>query len=111
MANHEEVRGKLTNKQLNKLISAAKNNTGTTLRITKKNFQDDELPHELFLTRRQKANIRNVFANNVLMDINLGKSQLAKIIRLGGFLGKTSSNLDKKVLFDLTVPLAKRCFP
>ena len=35
--------------QLNKFKSAAKNNTGTTLRITKKNVQDEELPYELFL--------------------------------------------------------------
>ena len=52
MANHVEVRVKLTNTQLKKLISA--NKAGTTLRITKKKFQDEELLHELFLTTRQK---------------------------------------------------------
>ena len=51
--------------QLKKLKSAAKDKTGTTLRITKKNFQDDQLPHELFLTTRQKSKIRNVFANSM----------------------------------------------
>ena len=49
MASYEEARVKLTNTQLNKLKSAAKNNTGTTLRISKKNFQDEKLPHGLFL--------------------------------------------------------------
>ena len=39
---------KLTNTQLNKLKSAAKNKTGTTLRINKKSFQDEGLSHELF---------------------------------------------------------------
>ena len=39
MANYEEARGKLTNTQLCKLRSAAKNNTGTTLRTTKKTFK------------------------------------------------------------------------
>ena len=34
--------------------STAKIKTEITLRITKKNFQDKELPHELFLTARQK---------------------------------------------------------
>ena len=48
MASYEEARVKLTNTQL-KLKSAAKNNTGTTLRISKKNFQDEKLPHGLFL--------------------------------------------------------------
>ena len=71
MTNHEEARVKLTNCQLNKLNSAAKNKTGTTLRITKKNFQDEELSHELFLTTRQKAKIRNAFANNMSTDIKL----------------------------------------
>ena len=30
-----------------------------------KNFQDDELPYELFLTTRQKTKIKNAFANNM----------------------------------------------
>ena len=30
-------------------------------RMTKKTFQDEELPHELFLTTRQKTKIRNAF--------------------------------------------------
>ena len=42
-----------------------KNETGTTLRITKKDFQDEKLPHELFLTVRQKTKRRNAFANNM----------------------------------------------
>ena len=46
MANHQEARVKLTNTQLNKLKSAAKNKTGTILGINKKNFQDEELAHE-----------------------------------------------------------------
>ena len=41
MANYEEAKVKLTNTQLNKLKSAAKKITESTLRITKKNFQDE----------------------------------------------------------------------
>ena len=33
------------NIQLNKLKSVAKNKTGTVLRLSKKNFEDEELPH------------------------------------------------------------------
>ena len=55
----KEVRVKLTNTQLNKLKSAAKNKTGTILRLIKKNFDDEELPHELLLTIRQTTKIRN----------------------------------------------------
>ena len=53
--------------------------------ITKKNFQDEELPHELFLARRQKAKI-NAFANNMLRDIKHSKRQLSKVIQSGDFL-------------------------
>ena len=38
MANYKEAWAKLTNTGLNKLRSAAKKKTGTTLRITMKNF-------------------------------------------------------------------------
>ena len=61
MVNYQEERLKLTNTQLNKSKSATKNNNGTTFRITKKNFQDAELPLELFLTTRQKTKTRNAF--------------------------------------------------
>ena len=66
MASYEEAEVKLTNTQLNKLKSAAKNKTGKILRINKKNFRDEEFPHELFLTTRQATKIWNAFANNML---------------------------------------------
>ena len=78
MVNHQEERVKLTNTLLNKLKSAAKNNTGTILRLYKKNFEDEELPHELFLTTRQTAKIKNVFAKNMSTDIKLSKVQISK---------------------------------
>ena len=55
IGNYEEARVKLTNTQLTKIKFAAENNTGTTLRITKNKYQDnEELPHELFLTTKLK---------------------------------------------------------
>ena len=69
------------NTQLNKLKSAAKNKTGTILRINKKNFEDEELPHELFLTIRYTTKIRNVFANNMSTDVKLNKAQISKTIQ------------------------------
>ena len=105
MANYEEARVKLTNTQIDKSKSATKNKNGKTLRITKKNFQDEEFPHELLLTTKQKTKIRNVFANNMLTYIKLTKAQLSKIIQLGEFHGKTLSNLGKKLLLDLAVLL------
>ena len=47
-ANYRKVRVKLTNIWLSKLKSVAKNKTGTTLTWNKKNFEGEELPHELF---------------------------------------------------------------
>ena len=41
MKNYQEAKVKLTNTQLNKLNSAAKNKTGTILRINKENVQVD----------------------------------------------------------------------
>ena len=81
MTNYKEARVKLKNK------------TGTTLRITKKNFQDEELPRELSITARQKTKIRNAFASNMLTDIKLSKALLSKLIQLGGFLGALLSKL------------------
>ena len=42
--------------------------------------------HELFLTARQKAEIRNAFVNNMSMDTKLSKAQLPFIIQSGRFL-------------------------
>ena len=80
MANYEASRIKLTNTQLNKLKSVTKNNTGTTLRITKKTIQDEELPHELLLATRQKTKIRNAFVSSMSTSIKLSKTQLSKTI-------------------------------
>ena len=80
MTHYEEARIKLTNTQLNKLKSAAKNKAGTTLKINKKNFQDEELPHKLLLTTRKKTEIWNPIANNMLTDKNFNKAQLFKLI-------------------------------
>ena len=52
IANYQDARVKLTNTQLNKLKSAAKNRTGTILRLNERNFQDEEVPQKLFLITR-----------------------------------------------------------
>ena len=75
MENYEEAEVKLTNSQLKKLKFEANNKTETTLRITMKNFQDEELPHELFLTTRQKTKMWNAFATSLSTDIKLSKAE------------------------------------
>ena len=107
MENYQKATVKLTNTELNNLNSAAKNKTGTTL-ITRKIFQDQELPHELLLTTRQKTKIKNIFTDNMPTNIKLSNSQLAKMNQSGRFLGKKLVNLGKKALLNLAAPLAKK---
>ena len=51
-------------------------------------FNENNLPHELFLTTRQTTRLRNAIENNMSTDIKLSKAQISKIIQSGGFLGK-----------------------
>ena len=100
----------LSDSQLKKLKDAVKNNTGTTLRITFKMFKGNNLPHELLLTTRQKAKIRNAFNNNTSTDIKLSKAQTNKIIQSGRFLGRLLGPLLKTglpLIKNVIKPLAK----
>ena len=45
-------------------------------------------PHKLLLTNRQVANLLKSFANYLSADIKLSKTQLSKMIKSGGFLGR-----------------------
>ena len=82
------VNVKLSNSQLNKLKSAVKNKQGTTLRMSPKLFNPNNLPHELLLATRHTTKLRNATENNMSTDIKLSKPQISKIIQSGGFLGK-----------------------
>ena len=76
MVNYQEARVKLSNTRLNKLKSATNNKTETILKWNKKNFEDQELPHELFLTARQTIKICNAFVNNMSTDTKLSEDQI-----------------------------------
>ena len=106
MGNYQEGRVKLTNTQLNKLKSAAKNKAGTILRLNRQNFEDEVLPHELFLTR-QTTKKRNVLAKNMSADIKLSKAQISKTVQSGGPFGSWLLNLEKKALTNIATPLAR----
>ena len=111
MATYQEARVKLTNTQLNKLKSAAKNREETISRLNKKTFEDEELPHELFLTTRKTTKIKNAFANNMSTDIKLNKAQISKITQSGGSFGSWLGNLGKKALMNIAIPLARGNLP
>ena len=95
MVEYSKVNVKLSDAQLNKLKNAVnvKDKTGTTLRMSLKMFAEDELPHELLLTSRQKAKLRNGFNNNMSTDLKLSRAQISKIIQSGGFLGRLLGRL------------------
>ena len=88
MVEYNTINAELSNSQLNKLKSAVKNKQGTTLRMNAIMFNGNNLPHELLLTTRQTAKLRNAIKNNLQTDIKLSKAQISKIIQSGGFLGK-----------------------
>ena len=97
---------KLTDTQLKKLKTGVKNKTGTTLIMSLNMFDGNDLPHELLLTTRQKAKLRNAFNNNMSTDLKLSKAQISKIIQSGGFLGSLLSKIAGP-LMKIVVPLSK----
>ena len=110
MVEYTKVNVKLSNTQLKKLKDAVKNNTGTTLRISSKMFNENNLPHELLLTTRQKTKIRNAFNNNMSADLKLSKAQINKTIQSGGFLSKLLGPLLKtglQLIKNVIKPFAK----
>ena len=89
-----------------KIKNAVKNKTGTTFRITLKMFNGNNLLHELLLTTRQKAKVRNAFNNNMSTDLKLFEAPFSKIIQYGGFLASLLSEIAGP-LKKIAVPLAK----
>ena len=69
------------------------------------------MPQELFVTTRQTTKVRNAFANNISIDIELSKAQISQIIQSGGSFCSWLGNLGKKALIDLAIPLARDNLP
>ena len=73
-------------------------------------FAENDLPHGLLLTTRQKSKLRNAFNNNMSTDLKLSKTQISKIDQSGGFLGRLLGTLLKTGLPSIKIvikPLAK----
>ena len=110
MVEYSKMDVKLSDTQLKKLKTAVKDKTGTTLRMSLKMFNGNDLPHELLLTTRQKTKLRNAFNNNMSTDLKLSKAQISKIIQSGGFLGRLLGPLLKTglpLIKNVIKPLAK----
>ena len=112
MVENTKVNIKLSDSQIKKLKDAVKDNTETTLRISLKMFNGNDLPHEVLLTTRQKKKKKkkNAFNNNMSTDLNISKAQINKIIQSGGFLNRLLGPLLKTglpLLKNTIKPLAK----
>ena len=84
MTQYNSLNVKLSNSQLNKLKAAIKNESEVNLRLSSNMIGDSNdktnLPHELFLTNRQVANLCKAFADHLSADIKLSKAQLSKML-------------------------------
>ena len=80
MVEYNKVNAKLSDSQLNKLKTAAKNETRVTLRMNIEMFHGNNLPRELLLAPRQKTRLRNVFEKKLSTDIKLSKAQISRMI-------------------------------
>ena len=80
MVEYSKVNVNLSDTQLKKLKTAVKGKTGTSLRISLKMFNGNDLWNELLLTTRQKTKLRNAFNNNMSTVLKLSKDQISKII-------------------------------
>ena len=88
MVQYNKIDLHLTNLQLKKIQDAVKNNNGTTIRLSNKNFNKNNLLHEFYLTQKQTEKLVEKIKNNMSTDIKLSKVQINKIIKEGGKLGK-----------------------
>ena len=87
MVEYSKANVKWSDTQLQKLKTTVKNNARTTLRMSLKIFDRNDLLHELLLTTRQITKLRNACNNNMSTDMKLSKAQISKIFQSKGFLG------------------------
>ena len=83
---------------MKRMKTAVKSKTGTTLSMSLKMFDGNDLPHELLLTTRQITKLKNAFNNNISTDIKLLKLKFQNnsVWRvLGALLGKLPGPLIK----------------
>ena len=105
---------KLSNSRLKKLELGIKNGTKVTLKFSSNAISDsnneNNFLHILLLTNAQVSKIRQAFANGLSANKKLSKTQLYKIGKSGGFLGRLSGPLLKprlSLIGNVLKPLAK----
>ena len=92
MIRYNRLNVKLSNSQLNKLKLAIKNEAEVVLTLTSNMIgnsdNDTSFSHKSLLINRQPTNLCKPFANYLLADVKLSKTQLSKIIQSGRFLSR-----------------------
>ena len=71
-----------------------------------------DFPRKLLITDRQVLHLRKAFWNNSSTDVKLSKTQLSKMIHLGGFPGRLLGSLlttGLPLIKNVLKPLAKKC--
>ena len=110
MTQYNSLNVNLANLQLNKLESAIKNETEVKIKMIGTSDDEINFPHKLLLTNEQVANLRKAFANCLSADTKLSKTQLSKIVQIGGFLGRLLGSLlkiDLSLMKNVFEPFAK----
>ena len=77
MVEYSKLNVKLSDTQLKKIKPAVKDKARTTLRISLKMFNGNDLPYDILVTTRQKTKLRNAFNNNMTTDLKLSKAQIS----------------------------------
>ena len=92
MIQHNTLKIKLSNSQLNKLKAGIKHGTEVTLEISSNVVGDsndaNNFPHKRLLTNTQVLRLCKTFANNSSPNIKLSKIQLHQIGQSRGSLGR-----------------------
>ena len=69
-----------------------------TIRLSNKNFNKNEVLHELYLTQRQLTKLIDKIKKNISTDIKLSKVQINKILKERGNLGKLLMGFSPKLI-------------
>ena len=99
MTQYNTLNVKLSNSELNKLKSGIKYGTEVTSKLSSNvevdSNDETNFPHKLLLTNTQASRLVNAFENGSSTNIKLSKTQLHKIGKSGGFLGRLLGPLIK----------------
>ena len=79
MTQYNSLNVKLSNSQFTDVVLRL------SLNMIDNSDNKTNFPHEVLLTNRQVANLREAFASRISTDIKLSKTQLSKMIQSGGF--------------------------